>query len=116
MFSKYYPKRKILEKYVSDSELFFLRGDEKVCSYAPKGWVSGKQSLRHSSEFILYLKTQYFVGMPEVQLLDPGTRNYYYLGLRTKVAKSKVMVPVETVLEIIALGIQVKIKNCRFQG
>ena len=87
--------------------MVFLRKEEKICSYAPKGWVSGKRSIRHSNEFVVYLKTQYFVGMPAIQLLDVGARYYYYLGLRTSVSKSKVMVPIETVLEIIALGVQV---------
>ena len=96
-----------MTKISLDDELFFLRKDEKICSYAPKGWVSGKRSIRHAGEFVLYLKTQYFVGMPSVQLLDAGTRYYYYLGLRTNVAKSKVMVPIETLLELIALGLQV---------
>ena len=41
------------------------------------------------SEFVLYLRTQYFVASPEQQLSDPGARFYYFLGLRAKVSRSR---------------------------
>ena len=48
------------------------------------------------SEFVLYLRTQYFVASPEQQLSDPGARFYYFLGLRAKVSRSRARKGVKT--------------------
>jgi hypothetical protein len=100
-------KRKKRNKFLGD-EIYFLKKDCKICDYAPKGWLSGKQNVK-LTEFILVLKTQYFVSSPMVQLDDAGSRSYYYLGLSRNVAKSKVNLPIETAMEIISLGLQVRL-------
>ena len=44
---------------------------------------------------------------PALQLLDYGTRYYYYLGIRAQIVKSKAKIPLEKIFELIAMGIQV---------
>lgn len=43
---------------------------------------------------------------PALQLLDYGTRYYYYLGIRAQIVKSKAKIPLEKIFELIAMGIQ----------
>ena len=56
--------------------------------------------------FVLHLKIQHFVATPALQLLDYGTRYYYYLDIRAQLAKSKAKIPLEKMFEVIAMGIQ----------
>ena len=65
-----------------------------------------KKNFKVHDPFVLHLKIQHFVATPALQLLDYGTRYYYYLGIRGQLAKSKSKMPLEKMFEVIAMGIQ----------
>ncbi|CAG5086495.1 Oidioi.mRNA.OKI2018_I69.PAR.g11231.t1.cds [Oikopleura dioica] len=85
------PDLEIRQNYIfglakeKDGELYFLQKDKAIGDEAPKGWKDGKDP----KPFDVHLKVQFFVVHPEMQLLDAGSRRYYYLSIKNKLAKKR---------------------------